>query len=208
MYSKKDLIRAFEFISNEMNENRGYLIKLDQQNGDGDLGITMSNGFSAALKEMINYESDDIGMLLFKSAMSFNEKAPSSLGTIISFGLMAVGKEYRGKTEFSNRDIIEFLKIFNNEIMNKGGARPGEKTILDTLVPTTEFLVNNFQSFNISELFEKSVKVAKNNSENTKNMKSVHGRAAYYGDASIGVLDGGSYVGYLIFKGISDSFNS
>jgi hypothetical protein len=34
-------------------------------------------------------------------------------------------------------------------------------------------------------------------------MKPVHGRAAYYGDKSIGLLDGGSAAGRLIFEGIS-----
>ena len=33
-------------------------------------------------------------------------------------------------------------------------------------------------------------------------MKAVHGRASYYGDKSIGMLDGGSVVGKIIFEGI------
>ena len=44
-------------------------------------------------------------------------------------------------------------------------------------------------------------------SESTRAMKSVHGRAAYYGEKSIGVLDGGSVAGKLIFEGISDWVN-
>ncbi|NLD17550.1 MAG: dihydroxyacetone kinase subunit L [Tissierellia bacterium] len=208
MYKKEDLIKVFEFISAEMSENRDYLIELDQQNGDGDLGITMSNGFEAAVKELKSFDNEDIGMSLFKSAMSFNEKAPSSLGTIISFGLMAIGKKYKGKTEFSKKDIIRFFEIFNEEIMNKGGAKLGEKTVIDTLVPTTEYLKENFEKYELLELFEKSTEIAKQSSEKTKEMKSVHGRAAYYGDASIGILDGGSFVGYLIFRGISNSLKN
>jgi hypothetical protein len=34
-------------------------------------------------------------------------------------------------------------------------------------------------------------------------MRSVHGRAAYYGDL-IGVQDGGSVAGALIFRAVSD----
>jgi hypothetical protein len=34
-------------------------------------------------------------------------------------------------------------------------------------------------------------------------MKSVHGRAAYYGDKSIGIVDGGSVVGKLIFESLA-----
>jgi hypothetical protein len=36
-------------------------------------------------------------------------------------------------------------------------------------------------------------------------MRSVHGRAAYYGDKSIGILDGGSVAGRLIFEAVAAS---
>ena len=34
--------------------------------------------------------------------------------------------------------------------------------------------------------------------------RQVHGRAAYYGEKSIGLLDGGSVVGRLIFEALSE----
>ena len=34
-----DLVNVIKSISSIMNENRDYLIELDAQNGDGDLGI-------------------------------------------------------------------------------------------------------------------------------------------------------------------------
>ena len=36
-------------------------------------------------------------------------------------------------------------------------------------------------------------------------MKAVWGRAAYYGEKSLGLLDGGSYVGALIFKALKQT---
>ena len=38
--------------------------------------------------------------------------------------------------------------------------------------------------------------------EATRNMKPVHGRAAYYGEKSLGHLDGGAVVGKLIFEAL------
>jgi dihydroxyacetone kinase-like protein len=35
-------------------------------------------------------------------------------------------------------------------------------------------------------------------------MRSVHGRAAYYGDRSIGIVDGGSVVGAIAFQCLAD----
>ena len=38
--------------------------------------------------------------------------------------------------------------------------------------------------------------------ENTANMRAVHGRAAYYGDQTLGLIDGGAEVGRLIFEAL------
>ena len=48
--------------------------------------------------------------------------------------------------------------------------------------------------------YEAAAEKAAQGSESTKEMKSVHGRAAYYAEQSIGILDGGSVVGKLIFE--------
>ena len=42
--------KGIKKISGIMTENKDYLIKLDQQNGDGDLGVSMSEGFAAAAR--------------------------------------------------------------------------------------------------------------------------------------------------------------
>ena len=58
---------------------------------------------------------------------------------------------------------------------------------------------------NTKAAFAAAAKAAATGSESTRQMRSVHGRAAYYGDKSIGLLDGGSVVGKLIFEGIDQS---
>ena len=50
-----------------------------------------------------------------------------------------------------------------------------------------------------------AAKAALKGSEATRQMRAVWGRAAYYGDSSIGLLDGGSYVGALIFKALEQT---
>lgn len=48
MIDAKVLTIGFDAISKKMSENRMHLISIDQQIGDGDLGISMDNGFKAA----------------------------------------------------------------------------------------------------------------------------------------------------------------
>ena len=204
MITKDIILDVLIEIAKTMEDEKGYLIELDQQNGDGDLGISMSAGFNAAVNAFKDDSGKDIGLGLLKAAMAFNEKAPSSLGTILSFGLMAMGKTFKGKQELTREELVLGFSKFNEEIMSKGGAKPGEKTIVDTLVPVEKFIRENLGKISDNELIKESEKIAKEGSDSTRNMKSVHGRAAYYAEKSIGVLDGGSYAGYLVFKALNN----
>lgn len=196
------LLNIVKSISNLMDENKDYLIELDAQNGDGDLGISMSNGFKALVSFLEdNKETDDMGKVFMKMSSAFNEASPSSLGTILSFGMMGMAKSLKGKTQIELIDIAQAFENGIKTIMDKANSKLGEKTILDSLYYGAETLKNN-SNLSPKEAFEKAFKSASEGSDNTKNMKAVHGRASYYGDKSLGILDGGSVVGKLIFEGI------
>lgn len=190
-------------ISRIMAENKEYLIKLDQQNGDGDLGVSMSEGFEAAAVFAEGTEETDLGKILMQAGGVFNEAAPSSLGTIISFAFMGMAKSLKGKTEAGLPEFAEAVMAGVQKIMDKAGSKPGEKTILDSIYPAAESLIAD-KDTGFKEALEKAAKAAAEGSESTRAMKSVHGRAAYYGEKSIGILDGGSVVGKLIFEALSE----
>lgn len=202
--NQASLRAAMAGISAVMTENRDYLIKLDQQNGDGDLGISMSDGYRAASEYLNGAEETDLGRLLMKAASVFNEKAPSSLGTITAFGFMGMAKALKGKTEITLCELADALQAGVAEIMKKAGSKPGEKTILDSLCPAIDTLKAQCEA-DARSAFQAASAAAAAGAESTRAMRSVHGRAAYYGDKSIGLIDGGSVVGALIFKGILDS---
>ena len=86
------LTSVFEAIAAKIAEDKDYLVELDQQNGDGDLGISMNDGYSAAAKFLKTCEHTDLGMALNKAADVFNENAPSSLGTITAFAMKGMGE--------------------------------------------------------------------------------------------------------------------
>ena len=195
------LCKIITSISDIMTENKDYLVSLDQQNGDGDLGISMSSGYEAVKNYVIASEERDLGKLLMKCSSVFNEAAPSSLGTITAFGFMGMAKALKGKEDATFAECADALDAGLNKIMEKAKSKPGEKTILDALYPAIEVLKNNDGSDKVAAL-KSAAEAAAEGSENTKNMKSVHGRAAYYAEKSIGTLDGGSVVGKLIFEAI------
>lgn len=190
-------------ISRIMVENKDYLIKLDQQNGDGDLGVSMSEGFEAAVVFVEGTSETDLGKILMQTGGVFNEAAPSSLGTIISFAFMGMAKSLKGKTEAGLPEFAEAVMAGVQKIMDKAGSKPGEKTILDSIYPAAESLLAD-RDGDFKEALRNAAEKAAEGSESTRSMKSVHGRAAYYGEKSIGLLDGGSVVGRLIFEALSE----
>lgn len=190
-----DLKNAFTRISAVMAENADYLIRLDQQNGDGDLGISMKSGFAAVCAALESSGETDLGRALLLASRTLNECSPSSLGTILSVGLMGMAKALKGQTETDIGGLAAAMEAGVNLIMEKAGSKPGEKTILDSLCPGIAALKETGS-------FAAAAAQAAEGSESTKQMRAVHGRATYYGDKSIGVLDGGSVVGRLLFEAL------
>jgi len=198
----KTLCGAIQKISDIITENRDFLVKLDQVNGDGDLGISMSDGFQASLEFLKGSEETDLGRLFLGMSGAFNEAAPSSLGTILSVGMMGMAKALNGKNEATIEELAQAMDRGLKSIMARSGAKPGEKTVVDALVPAVAALKEN-APLGEKAAFETAAKQAAEGSEKTKEMVSVHGRAAYYAGKSLGVIDGGSVVGRLIFEAIS-----
>ena len=192
---------VFSAISSRMTENREYLIRLDAQNGDGDLGVSMDTGFKAVAAYLHHPDETDLGRLFLKAGKVFNEASPSSLGTILSFMLMGMAKSLKGKETVAVDEMVAALDAGVSLIMEKAGSKRGEKTILDALCPALDALRETAGQEGKMR-FEKAAAAAAEGSESTRHMRSVHGRAAYYGEKSVGILDGGSVAGRLVFEGI------
>lgn len=205
MINKPVLQNGLEKIAKKMAENRDYLIKLDQRNGDGDLGISMSAGFEAAYQAVKESNETDLGKVLLAASKAFNSAAPSSLGTILSIGLMGMAKELKGKESADVTSLANAMENGLNNIMQKAGSKPGEKTILDTFHPAIlELKKCGEDNLSLEESLKKATKAAEMGAESTKNMKACHGRAAYFAESSLGIEDGGAIAGKLMFEAIAE----
>lgn len=205
-----DVIRLnkhFCAIAKVISDNRDYLVELDARSGDGDLGISMDAGFSAVVRSLAGTEEKDLGKVLAKCSSVFNEAAPSTMGTIISMGLMGMARTLKGKTEADYAEIVGAMEAGLLLIMEKAKSKPGERTILDSLFPAIDAL-KNADGSNPVEALRTAFHAAAAGMESTKSMKPLHGRSAYYGEKSIGQLDAGSVVGKLIFEGLLESVTS
>jgi len=192
-------------ISRIMDENKDYLVELDSKAGDGDLGISMSSGFKAVLTSD-SMEKESIKKFFMSAGMVINEASPSSLGTIIFMGMIAGAKSVGDEESLDSKAIGRFFMAAAQSVMDKTGSKTGEKTILDSIVPAAKTLMESTDD--LLPAVNNAYEAAKAGMLATKEMQAVHGRAAYYGEKSIGFQDGGATVGMLIFKAMNNYLSS
>jgi len=194
-------IKLLDEFQKIMAENRDYLIDLDRVVGDGDLGLTMSDGFLAAYQAAKESPETDIGKLLYTAGKAMSTAVPSTMGTLMASGLMQAGKVLKGKTETENADLVTFFAAFEDGVMARGKAKIGEKTFLDGLDPAVDALKRSISSGDtLSTAAVKAVCAANEGFQKTTEMVAIHGRAATRGEASRSLEDPGAAVALLMIR--------
>lgn len=197
---------VFYIIRNRLSENKELLTRLDSMTGDGDLGVTMVKGFEAVCEFLDSCYDEDVGRLLMRAGMTLNGAAPSTLGTILSVGLMDGGRALKGNVEIGLPETLTFFENAINGIMERAKSKRGDKTILDSLIPGYEALVNATKKGEDAETaFCAASKAAYDGMVSTISMRAIHGRAAYYAEESINHQDGGATVGSIIFAALAEA---
>ena len=85
----------FASVGNLFIEKKEELCEMDARLGDGDLGLTMSKGYGSLpdiMREEATGAAGDIGKLLMKSGMKMSSLVPSTMGFLMSTGIMEGGK--------------------------------------------------------------------------------------------------------------------
>ncbi|MFP4329194.1 MAG: dihydroxyacetone kinase subunit DhaL [Spirochaetaceae bacterium] len=185
-----------------MEENKEYLIELDGVMGDGDLGLTMRKCFVTADDQLSSSEETDVGKFFMKAGMTIAGAAPSTMGTLVGTGFMRGGKAVAGKESLGSSDLAAFFAAFVQGLMERGKAKPGEKTIIDSLNPVAEAIEG--AGDDPATALEAGLEAAQQGLEATKEMVAQHGRAAYYQEQSKGRQDPGATVGVMIVRGFKE----
>lgn len=184
-----------------MQENRELLIELDSVVGDGDLGLTMSDGFKAANEQAKSMDENDIGKLLYMAGKAMSTAVPSTMGTLMASGLMQAGKVLKGKTQCEDSDVVTLFAAFEEGVANRGKAKVNEKTFIDGIHPAVESLEASVKAGDdLNSMASKALVAAQTGYENTATMLAVHGRAATRGEASRSLKDPGAYVAKLMME--------
>ncbi len=197
---KNDILKILKNLKVLFNDRKDFLVELDGRMGDGDLGLTMSKAFTAAFDELRDTAETDIGKIFMRAGMQMAKAAPSTMGTLMGTGFMRGGKAVAGKDELTSADLADFFQAFVTGIMERGKARPGDKTIIDALKPAADALSQN-NAEAPDKALSMALAAAEKGLEATKNMIAQHGRIAYYREQSKGLEDPGATAGVILLKG-------
>jgi dihydroxyacetone kinase-like protein len=186
-----DVTAMLGWIARKMSEKRDYLIELDSAIGDGDLGITMEKGFSAAHLWAEENGQFKPGELLMRAGMQIAKVAPSTMGTLMGSGLMRGGKTVSDKEVLTAADLICFFEGFLQGVLDRGKAKEGEKTIVDILVPLVASM-KAYDGEDVANVLQAGIDGAYQGLENQKGMMSQHGKAAVFREKTLDMVDPGS----------------
>ena len=154
MLNKNILISIFQKLYEKAKKSHDEFNTADGKIGDGDLGITILNGFEE-INNNINKFSDDMGANFLICSQAFVKKSGSSFGTLIAFSFMNISKNLKEKTECSHEDIIDIFETALKTILERGKTSLGDKTIADSLDLIIKMLKDNKNYSNVFKLATK-----------------------------------------------------
>lgn len=194
-------------------EKKEELCEMDARLGDGDLGLTMSKGY-AALPDLMRAEAagagGDIGKMLMKAGMKMSSLVPSTMGFLMSTGVMEGGKTLKGKTELDGAALADYLVGFAAGVQKRGKCEAGQRTIYDAVFPAgqaAKAAVEKNPAADLNEVINAAVDAAKAGVEATRDMTPVFGKAAVHAAQCVGVEDQGALAGYYKMLGLSNYIN-
>ena len=166
------------------------LTDIDSKFGDADHGLTMTK-IAKAISAAVEESEGGIQSMLDDAAMAVMSLNGGSAVPLWNTWLDGMQEE---APEGDEIDVAGLKAIFDKafeEIDDMSGAKVGDKTMMDALIPATEAIAA-YEGGDEDGLFAAAARAAAQGAENSKNFVSKFGRAKSYGTQTIGTPDAGA----------------
>ena len=114
----------------------------DARLGDGDTGTMLKRMADQLAAEDIA-ASSDASAAFQVLAMKATSSTGSSLGTLVVTALLTLARETRGLASVDISDLGRLVHCAVDAMAARGGAKPGDKTVLDGLLAVANALADN-----------------------------------------------------------------
>jgi phosphoenolpyruvate---glycerone phosphotransferase subunit DhaL len=206
--SYEDVLGWVKTFVSTIAENREYLTKLDSAIGDADHGINMHRGMQAALAKIEDHPDGDVGALLKTVGMTLVSTVGGAGGPLYGTLFLQMGMATAGKAELSAEDWQGALAAGLAGVQMRGKAEPGDKTMVDVLVPASDALSAALaDGASFGEALRRSAEAAEEGMKATIPLVARKGRASYLGERSAGHQDPGATSTYLLLKTAADTWD-
>jgi dihydroxyacetone kinase len=169
------------------------LTQMDQVVGDGDLGISLERGARAVQEALPSWPLDDPAQTLHLLGAALQRTLGGTSGPLYAaFFLRAAGRLRQGRID----DVKTWAGAFEAgcaAIAEVGGAAPGDRTMLDALVPAAAAFANAATAGQSpAEALRAAAEAAAAGAKATANLKPRRGRSSYLGERALGQPDPGA----------------
>jgi len=190
--SQADIERALRTTCGTVLRNEKYFADLDGLAGDGDFGTSLATGFRQIEKEWDEIDKSSIGAMLLKISMIVSKHVGGSSGPIWGTGFMKAAMLTRGKESVTLQELADMLGAAIEGIQARGGAKLGDKTLLDALIPVHETLRKHAASGGeLSAALCEAAAEADKAIDETRTLVAHRGRASQVGERSANTPDPG-----------------
>ncbi|SCY64096.1 dihydroxyacetone kinase family protein [Rhizobium sp. NFACC06-2] len=168
------------------------LTQLDSVTGDGDLGTSMVRGAEAILA-LPRESFADVSGGLMAMANAMRKAIGGSSGPFYATGLMRASRHLAGIEKPTAPKMAEAFVAAVLAVSELGGAKPGDRTMIDALHPAAETFRDKLAAgASADEAWRSASAAGIAGAEATASMKPRLGRASYLGERAIGHPDAGA----------------
>jgi len=183
------------------------LTQLDAQIGDGDHGANMHRGFQAVLAKLPGVADKDIGSIFKTVGMTLVSTVGGAGGPLYGTFFMQLGTATSGKMEMTLADWSAALQAGVDGVVMRGKANPGDKTMVDALLPAAAALkVAAANGAALPSALRMAEQAGREGMVATIPLVARKGRASYLGERSAGHQDPGATSSYLLLRTAAETW--
>jgi dihydroxyacetone kinase-like protein len=197
----RDWIRRF---ADEIAENRMELVRLDTAIGDGDHGTNMDRGMKKAVEKLDGSDGGDIGADLKAVGMALVSSVGGAAGPLYGTLFLQMGTAAAGKSELDLDGWTAAVEAGVQGVQTRGKAEPGDKTMIDALLPAIEALK---QGGELGDALTRSADAAEEGMKATIPLEARKGRASYLGPRSVGHQDPGATSSAMLLRTAAETLS-
>jgi len=183
--------QAIESVCNALIDAEAQLTEMDRITGDGDLGISMKRAAEAVLASLDSYPFDAVPATLKQLGSTLQRVMGGSSGPLYGVLFLRCGHVLGTTNKIGMAKWAEAVNQGCLAISELGGAKPGDRTMLDALVPFAESLKSAGENMS-REILMPAVEAAESGANATAQMKPRMGRSSYLGERVLGHPDPGA----------------